>query len=204
MGRIVLLLMAAGQSRRMGEPKLHLQTQGRTVAERSLEIFRGKVDGLYVVSDDVFLRRRLVCDGFAAGGAERSDSVQSGLALLHDEDYVLIHDAARPFLSEAALERCLEMAREGVPFTLAIPVKDTIKRVCGQWVEESLDRSTLFAAQTPQGSPVGLLRAAYKKNRAKAFTDDAGVLEAAGCQVRIVPGEEGNIKLTTGEDRRYL
>ncbi len=135
-----------------------------------------------------------------AGGDSRQDSVGSGLrALPSDCELLLVHDAARPVISHDLISRVLDETRRSGAAIPGLPLSDTIKRVdTSDRVQETVDRTGLWAVQTPQGAHVNLLRQAYKTlgSRVSQMTDEAGVLEAAGIPVQIVMGEETNIKIT--------
>ncbi|MFW5836991.1 MAG: 2-C-methyl-D-erythritol 4-phosphate cytidylyltransferase [Desulfovibrionaceae bacterium] len=143
-----------------------------------------------------------------AGGERRQDSVRNGLAALPAAcSRVLVHDAARPFARPAMIQRLIDELDRGAPGVIpALPVKDTIKRVQGGEVAETLERRELAAVQTPQGFD----RAALERAHALALeqgwkvTDDASMLERMGAAVRIVDGEEDNVKITTASDLELL
>ncbi|HEX2037599.1 MAG TPA: 2-C-methyl-D-erythritol 4-phosphate cytidylyltransferase, partial [Chloroflexota bacterium] len=160
------------------------------------------------------------------GGRERQDSVRAGLEALPQCEWILVHDAARPLLSTAMVQAGLRAAAVHGAAVAAIPVRDTLKRVeppppasgaalapagapgqthTGQTdgvVRDTIDRSGLWAAQTPQVFRAGLLRAAFEAagERAAAYTDDASLVEATGHPVGIYPGAAENVKLTLPED----
>jgi len=145
---------------------------------------------------------------FAAGGARRQDSVAAALAVLpRDCSRVLVHDAARPFASAALVTALLAAldagARAAVP---AVPVKDTVKRVVAGRVAATLPRAELAAVQTPQAFVLADLLAAHEHcaRHGLDVTDDASMIEALGLDVAVVPGEEGNVKITTPEDLHLL
>ena len=136
-----------------------------------------------------------------AGGETRTDSVRRGLAeVSEDALVVLVHDAARPLLTDGVVERVLEPLREGwdgaVP---GLPVADTLKRADAQrGVRESVSREGLWAVQTPQAFDADVLRRAYA--REGTATDCAGLVEAAGGRVRVVEGDPKLLKVTTESD----
>jgi 2-C-methyl-D-erythritol 4-phosphate cytidylyltransferase len=138
------------------------------------------------------------------GGRTRQESVYNGLqALPNDAEHVLIHDGARCLASPNLFDRCATAVQTCPGLIAAIPVKDTIKVVDEQGVIQATpDRSTLWAAQTPQGFHVEKLKAAHAQGKAAgwAVTDDAALFEKCGWPVKIVPGEETNLKVTTPED----
>lgn len=141
-----------------------------------------------------------------AGGADRHGSVQAGLAVLPDSvTSVLVHDAARCLTPTSQFDRVFD-AVEGAlgddvdtGFVPALPVVDTVKRVGGDVVVETVDRSALVGVQTPQGFPLAALRRAYAAS-SRSETDDAGVFQAAGGTVRVVPGDADAFKITTPWD----
>ena len=140
------------------------------------------------------------------GGATRGDSVRAGFDALRgagDCGTVAIHDGARPLVLPAHVRACLAAADAHGAAVLAAPVTDTIKRVQEGYVAETLDRAALWAAQTPQCFRAALLTAAFDWMRASGavpFTDEAGMVEAYGQPVRVVPGDPTNIKVTTPGD----
>jgi 2-C-methyl-D-erythritol 4-phosphate cytidylyltransferase/2-C-methyl-D-erythritol 2,4-cyclodiphosphate synthase len=136
------------------------------------------------------------------GGAERQDSVRLGLEALaaRQPDRVLIHDGARPFPDAALIDRVvdgLDRAPAAIP---ALPLGDTIKRAADGRVLETIDRSQLWRAQTPQGFHFDAILAAHRQMAGRMLTDDAAVAEAAGIAPLIVMGSEENLKVTTAED----
>ena len=137
-----------------------------------------------------------------AGGARRQDSVFSCLSLLDQSvDIVLVHDGARPLVSDALISRCYEGAALHGAVIAAIPVKDTLK-LCpsGSVIAGTVDRTNLWQAQTPQAARVSHLRQAYDHAGGRDVTDEASLLEMAGIPVRVVEGSETNIKITRPED----
>ncbi len=134
------------------------------------------------------------------GGTTRFESVRNALATLPDDDLpVLIHDAVRPLLSPSLIKRVAEAVEEGRGVIPAIAVKDSLRRVEG---EESypIDRQSVVRVQTPQGFPLAALKEAYTQAYREAFTDDASVFEQAGGKIKIIEGEEKNIKITAPSD----
>jgi len=137
------------------------------------------------------------------GGAVRQQSVFLGLkALPADTEWVIIHDGARPFLTADLVRRGLEAVREHRAVAIAVPVKDTIKRVREFQVVDTPPRSELWAVQTPQIFSYELIVAAHERAEEQGITatDDCALVEELGHPVQIVPGEYGNIKVTTPED----
>lgn len=192
--RIWGILLAAGRGARFGREKHNLQLGGIPLWQHSHDVLLDAgVDSLVVVGDT---------DGWVVGGDRRQDSVAAGLAQIPDHDgLVLIHDAARPLLTAALVQRVITRLQIGdvdgvVP---AVAVRDTIKRVAGERIVETMDRSEVVAVQTPQGFDLRVLRAAHEVAGFDA-TDDASMVEASGGTVVFVDGDPANIKVTYPED----
>lgn len=137
------------------------------------------------------------------GGPERQDSVRLGLeAAPEGAEIVLVHDAVRPFVTPALITAVIEAARRDGAAICALPVNETVKRVAGAYVEATVDRSALWAVQTPQAFRAALLREAHDKARRDGFlgTDEATLVERLGHPVRVVRGLEANVKITTPGD----
>lgn len=136
------------------------------------------------------------------GGARRQDSVRAGLAALGGpEAAVIVHDGARPFATAGLVGRVAEEATAGRVVVPALPAADTMKRVDGTRVVETIDRRTVIAVQTPQGFPRAALEAAHRGwPEEDEATDDAAMCERAGTAVHWIPGEDLNRKLTGPED----
>lgn len=138
------------------------------------------------------------------GGHERQDSVRHALEAVHDDiDVVLIHDAVRPFLTEHMVEEVVRAARAKGAAIIALPMKDTVKQVGADHViERTVDRQSLWLAQTPQAFRRDWLLAAHRKAHAEGIraTDDAYLIEWAGHPVSVVEGSGENIKVTRPED----
>ncbi|WP_440713157.1 2-C-methyl-D-erythritol 4-phosphate cytidylyltransferase [Gordonia sp. FQ] len=209
-GRIVALIPAAGQGTRLGldRPKAFVELDGQTLLNRSIDAVRasGVVDQVVVIVppelvDDV--RARFPEVSVVAGGAERSDSVRAGLAAADpDTELVLVHDAARALTPPALFARVVEALRGGAGAVVpGLPVTDTLKRVDDtEVVIDTPNRAELRAVQTPQGFTAELLRRAHAS--AADATDDAGLVEALGEPVVVVPGEARAFKITTPFDLR--
>lgn len=151
--------------------------------------------------------------GLVAGGAHRMDSVRAGLeALPQDSTIILVHDAARPFVSRGTIDAVIARARAGVGAVAAVPTSDTLKEV-GQGthrptprITRTVDRERIWRAQTPQGFPRQMLSDAYAQLVAGANggapSDDAEVCERAGFPVELIPDSPYNFKITTADDFR--
>ncbi|MHB9131432.1 MAG: 2-C-methyl-D-erythritol 4-phosphate cytidylyltransferase [Armatimonadota bacterium] len=188
---------------------------GRPLVSYALEAFRSHpavTEIILVVSaEEIERAQQLIANGPSAvtekvvlGGAERRDSVWQGLQEVSaGADIVLIHDAARPFISHQVVTRCIEAIRRYGAVVVARPVADTLKRATAEGsVAATVDRAALWGAQTPQGARTGLLLAAYQRAMAEEWTatDDAAILEHAGHRVHLVEGEPLNFKITLPED----
>jgi 2-C-methyl-D-erythritol 4-phosphate cytidylyltransferase len=217
--RYWLVMPAAGTGSRFGGslPKQYAPLAGRTVIEWALAPFLqdARCAGIVVAlaaEDGRFAR--LALGGrirSVAGGSERSSSVRSGLAALAasaaDEDWVLVHDAARPCLSVAELQRLLEsLATHPVGGLLAVRVSDTLKRGGGAGesvpVRATVERSELWRAMTPQMFRYRALCAALDAAQAAGRTpsDEAQALEWQGASPQLIAGEASNLKITTAAD----
>lgn len=137
-----------------------------------------------------------------SGGLERQDSVYAGLQALHSSGNVLIHDGARPFVKRETIHKIvMEVEKQGGAIA-AVPVKDTIKKVDGTQIVKTVERSNLWAAQTPQGFQYDIVMNAHEDAIASGYkgTDDASLVERLGHTVSIVESDYLNLKLTTEED----
>lgn len=130
------------------------------------------------------------------GGDTRLESVRNGFLALPKVTRVMVHDAARPFVSHDLITRVLKASFSAVAAVPGIPVVDTVKRVENGMVVETLDRSTLIAVQTPQVFQYDVLATAYNEVSSESFTDEASLVEAAGYPVVVVEGELSNRKVT--------
>jgi 2-C-methyl-D-erythritol 4-phosphate cytidylyltransferase len=139
-----------------------------------------------------------------AGGPERQDSVYLGLKAVGGKaDFVIIHDGARPFVSPELIERALSETRRYKAVVVGVPAGDTIKEVSAQReVLRTLERSRLWAIQTPQSFEYGLIAEAHEKAREEGFygTDDASLVERLRIPVRVIEGSRFNLKISTPED----
>lgn len=216
--RVTAIIAAAGAGKRLGSaaPKQLLDLGGKTILARSIDAF----DSHPSISDIVVvLPPDLVAAGadayvgptsrpvvIAAGGARRQDSVANAFAVVDPSaEVVLIHDAARPFVTARIIDRTIEAASTFGAAIAAIEASDTVKRVerhpYGALVVETIPRSTIFLAQTPQGFRREVLADAVALGRSGVeATDEAALAERAGHPVHIVEGDPDNVKITTEQD----
>jgi len=212
------IVAAAGTGSRLGlGSKALVRLNGRTTLARVLELFLGmeEIDRIVVVGPPSRLEnaqrevealrpgKRVI---LKAGGESRQDSVRVGLGALGDCDYVLVHDAARPLVTAALVRRVLAAAIETGAAFPAIAPRDAVKRVEANRLAESLDRSRIVLAQTPQGFSYELLSRAHREAADAGLVgdDDAQLVAATGHAVTVVPGEPANIKLTMPEDLELI
>ena len=212
-----LLIPAAGVGRRMGSDrnKLLLPLLARPILAWTLSAAQSasSLDWIGIICQHIDRPdiEAMVnqCDiqkpiQLIQGGDTRQASVFNGLQALPDEaTHVLIHDGARCLATPALFDRCAKAALESKGFIAAVPVKDTIKQVNEQNViTHTPDRSQLWAAQTPQGFEVALLKQCHLRGQNEGWqvTDDAALLEKCGVPVSVVKGEETNLKVTTPVD----
>ncbi len=194
-------MVAAGSGSRFGRAKQYERLGDRRVLDWALAAARAVSEGVVlVVPPDSAGRREAGADAVVPGGSTRSESVRAGLAAVPGEvDVVLVHDGARPLASVALFEAVLAAIAAGADAAIpGVPVANTVKRVTGTRVVETVDRSDLVEVQTPQGFKASVLRAAHAD--APDATDDAALVEAAGGYIVVVPGETSNLKLTHADD----
>jgi 2-C-methyl-D-erythritol 4-phosphate cytidylyltransferase len=218
---VVIPAAGIGSRMRADRPKQYLQLSGRTILEHTLDCFldHPQLKGLVLslAADDPFwptlayANDSRICR--AAGGAERADSVLAGLLQLLElgaeaDDWVLVHDAARPNLARSDLDQLLgELANDPVGGLLAVPARDTLKRAGANCrVAETVDRSLIWQAYTPQMFRFAALHQALADALVAgvAITDEASALEWAGQAPKLVEGRADNLKITRPEDLEWL
>jgi 2-C-methyl-D-erythritol 4-phosphate cytidylyltransferase/2-C-methyl-D-erythritol 2,4-cyclodiphosphate synthase len=215
---VTAIIAAGGAGHRLGAdvPKQMLEIGGRTLLQRSVDAFRTHPEIADVI---VALPSTLMApppEGLGtvrlvAGGARRQDSVANAFDVVPAQtDVVLVHDAARPFVTSSMISEVIRGALEHGAAITAVPVKDTVKRVTGDQgpeaggrgrIVETLPREEIFLAQTPQGFRRDVLREAIALGRSGVdATDEAALAERAGHAVHVVPGDPSNVKITTAAD----
>lgn len=219
---VTAIIAAAGEGRRLGAgvPKQLLDVGGRTILERSISAFVGheRVDEVIVVlppamiaAPPLWLKPAPKSTPAAAvrivpGGARRQDSVANAFdSVAADSDVVLVHDAARPFVSADLISRAIDAAAQHGAAIVALPVRDTVKRVesrgASRVVAGTIPRDTIYLAQTPQAFRREVLREAVALGRSGLeATDEAMLAEQAGHAVHVVDGDPANVKITTPDD----
>lgn len=211
-----VVIVAGGSSRRMGRDKLWIPLDGRIILARTIDVFQASplIETIVLVINAQRLEEvRALCaqedwqkvGAVVPGGLRRQDSVCCGLDALAQVQpecrWVMVHDAARPFLSEETLASGLQAALLSRAAVAAVPVKDTIKQVQEGVITATPDRSLLWSIQTPQVFSFPLIYQAHHTPLAQEdMTDDATLLERLGTPVTIFPGAYTNIKITTQED----
>lgn len=214
MTKAIALVVAAGSGLRVGGeiPKQFLNLAGKPLLRYCLETFLAhpRIAAVRVVINPTYrplyesATIGLPLMPAVDGGATRQASVRLGLESLEASkpDLVLIHDAARPFLDAATIDRSLDALADHQAALVAVPVVDTLKRAEGAYSGVTVDRTSLWRAQTPQGFHFRTILAGHRQlaDSGTEMTDDAAVAEAAGHQVILVPGHEDNFKVTTQAD----
>jgi 2-C-methyl-D-erythritol 4-phosphate cytidylyltransferase len=218
--RLFALIPAAGSGVRMGTavPKQYFRLGGQTMLEHAVDALLAAPDIEHVLvvlaPEDITHRqlpRRARLDFASVGGPTRAASVRNGLRVLRamqrieDDDWILVHDAARPCLTRAELMRLIDaVAADEVGGLLALPVADTLKRALDGRVERTIERDGLWRAVTPQMFRAGLLARALDQANAsgsgEGITDESLAIEALQLHPRLVEGQATNIKVTVPAD----
>ena len=210
------VIVAAGSASRMGGiDKVMAPLRGEPMIVRTVRAFQScdAIKEIIIVTREDLIRpisalwaRMDKVKAVVAGGTSRQASVWLGLnALSQDVKLAAIHDGARPLISQAVIDRTVRAAHSYGAAAPAIPVKDTVKVVKSGLVFATPDRATLQAVQTPQVFDFDLLRGALRKAEEEkaSLTDDCSAVERLGMSVKIVEGEERNLKITTPMDLKF-
>ena len=216
--KVTAIVPAAGCGKRMGRriPKQFLTLRGKPIFVHTLEKLENSrlisTIILVVLADEVENARLTIAEWgirkvtrVVSGGKERQDSVWNGLeSIPADAKIVVVHDAVRPFVSVGKIDKVVRAAQKEGAAVLAVRAKDTVKRGQDGWVEETLNRDEVWLVQTPQAFRADWIKEAYAEARrdGTVSTDDAALVERMGYRIRIVEGEERNIKITSPEDFR--
>ncbi len=216
--KVIAIIPAGGSGQRMQSPnpKQYLFMNGKPVLVHTLLRLQKSslIDEILLVvpeGDLSFVRESIAkpyrltkIQDIVAGGKERQDSVRNGLAEIGDQcDVVVVHDGVRPFVTEEMLSRVIGAALQFGAAVVGVPVTDTVKEVSGDgYISRTLNRETLWLAQTPQAFQRRILQKAYGKAAADDFhgTDDASLVEHLGFPVKMIRGDYRNIKITTPDD----
>lgn len=210
-----VVIAAAGQGKRMnaGKNKQFISLHNKPVIAHTLTVFDNDdwCKAIILVANEAELQdmKEIVntyhfqkIQQLVPGGAERQYSVANGVNTLSEEGIVLIHDGARPFIQQFHIHQLVTEASRAGAAIIAAPVKDTIKRVEHKEVLETMERTSLWAVQTPQAFRLSLIKKALRQAEEEQFlgTDDASLVERMGEKVVVVEGDYLNMKLTTKED----
>lgn len=215
--RTIVIIPAAGMGSRMGHKKKnYIKILGRPVLAHTLAPFEScaNINAIIIVvprSDVDYCQKHIVKKfGFTKvvavviGGSERQHSVSNGIkaALPFDPAVIMVHDGARPLVTESIIEETLRATRSCGAAICAIPVKDTIKESLSGYVKATIERDALRAVQTPQAFKRDIIVEAYRLAQEDGVlcTDESALVERTGAKVRIVCGSYENIKITTPED----
>ena len=211
--KTVAIIVAGGQGKRMGRPKQFIKIAGKPMLAWTVDAFQRTkaIDGiiLVVAPDQLDLAAKIKAAKIIAvvpGGRQRQDSVRNGLAALpKGVQIVLIHDGARPAVEAATINGTIKAAKEHGAAIAAVPLKDTIKLVNRREAKilKTLDRSEMWAAQTPQTFTVPVINNAYETLH-HDVTDDAAAVERLGIPVFIVTDSSANLKVTTPDDLHIM
>jgi 2-C-methyl-D-erythritol 4-phosphate cytidylyltransferase len=213
----VAVIVAGGSGTRMGKelPKQFLELNGKAILIHSISAFIYAYTDIHIVlvlpKEYIELAKELVSQislttdiEFVEGGATRFDSVKNGLQHVKDAELVFVHDAVRCLVTPELIKSCSETASQLGSAIPVIPVRDSMRRVdSSNQTSVIVNRENLVVVQTPQTFKRNILLSAYDVEYSSSFTDEASVVEAAGYQVHLVPGEETNIKITFPEDLQY-
>ena len=216
--KIAVIIAAAGKGRRVGGPvpKQFLKIGGDPVILKTLKAFNAldEVDHIFIVTNEEYIEHcaKIVADNgiekvqeIVKGGAERQESVYNALQEVNricpGVSYVLIHDAARPFVSEQVVRNVIKATAEKGAAVACVAMKDSLRRMNGE-ASQGVNRSEYCSVQTPQGFRKADLMEAHDKALREGLqaTDDAMLVELAGFPVEVVDGDYQNIKITTRED----
>jgi len=211
MNRTTAIIVAAGEGQRFGAPKQFVHLKGMPVLDWCLESFDSHVkirEIVLVLVSEVqkkdYMEKYKKISHVVAGGRFRQDSVLAGFNTIDpaQTDLVLVHDGVRPLVGHDLISRVLQAAKESGAAVPVIPVEDTLKRVKGENVLETLDRDQIVRVQTPQGFVYQVLKTALERARDEAHygTDEAALVERLGGRVTLVQGDSRNIKITTPDD----
>lgn len=205
-----VVIVAAGEGKRLGAeiPKAFFLLEGKPLYQYSLSLFQShsEIEDVVLVVPATYADLSVKGATVVVGGATRQDSVRNGIKGLKKScDWVLVHDAARPFVTKESIDRLLNEGRQGRNAILAHPVSDTIKSVESGRITKTVDRKNLWGAETPQLCRISDLQKAFETAERENWsaTDEASLLEKMGIPVFAVEGDSFNIKITTKKDLAF-
>ncbi|MBI5418087.1 2-C-methyl-D-erythritol 4-phosphate cytidylyltransferase [Candidatus Poribacteria bacterium] len=215
--KIAAIIASAGQSRRMGGKinKQFIKINGLPLLAHTLKAFQNSslIDQIIIAieANNIELCQNEIVNKFnifkifkiVQGGKERQDSIYNAIKVLPDDiEYVLIHDGARPMVTQEIIHRVIREVKISKAVITAVPVKDTIKEIKNDIIVSTLNRANLVSVQTPQAFEVNIIKKAYEEAYKNNFlgTDDAMLVERIGIPIKVVMGSYSNIKVTTPED----
>lgn len=205
--KISAIITAGGNSTRFGKNKLIEKLQDLTVIETTISKFLDLADEIVIPAGEstkeIILNSSLYTDKikFAPPGKTRQKSVYNALNACSNPKIVLIHDGARPFIDKKTIEKAIETAKKEKAAVVGFMATDTIKRVENGKIIETIDRKTVFQAQTPQAFDFDLIKKIHETFKDESdFTDDSSMAEKYGISPFIVEGSKNNKKITTQED----
>lgn len=213
----VAVIVAGGSGTRMGNdlPKQFLKLNGREILLHSVDAFINAYADIKIIlvlpKDYISFTKELIGEqnypttiDVVEGGATRFDSVKNGLLHVGVAEIVFVHDAVRCLVTPKLIRACSTSAETKGSAVPVIPVRDSMRRVDPQGNTSTIiNRENLVVVQTPQTFSTNLLVSAFNVTYTPAFTDEASVVEAAGHEIHLIPGEETNIKITFPEDLDY-
>lgn len=217
MNSVIIVAAGSGKRMKLDINKQYIKIKEKEVVAHTIEAFyqNPNIDEIIVCikkEEEEFFRENII-DKYqyknikiAYGGAERQDSINNGLKQINDDcSVVLIHDGARPFIDNSVIDKSIEAAKEKGAVVVGVPVRDTIKVVNNDTIENTPERSTLWQAQTPQTFRYDLIMRAYEEAYKSNYygTDDSMLVENIGKSVTMIMGSYENIKITTPEDIDY-
>ena len=220
--KVVAIIPAAGTGSRVGAkiPKQYLKFNGLELIAHTVAKFNScrEISEIIISAmPEHFVRLSTIIrknnfrkvKTIVEGGATRHDSVQNALSVsgCSVNDIVLVHDSVRPFVSARLIKETITQTAKHKCAVPVLPIAETVKKISKyDFVDETLDRSTLATAQTPQGFRADILESSFQHAKKMKFngTDESSIVEFAGHKVKTFPGEQSNIKITTKEDLKKL
>ena len=205
--KVSAIITSGGNSTRFGSNKLLEKIEGKSVIETTILKFIDLVDEIIIPSkEDIkehILKSKVYCNKikFVPAGSTRQISVYNGIMACYNPEIVLIHDGARPFIDKETIKRAIELTYQKYAVLVGVFAVDTIKEVKDGKIIKTLDRKTIFQAQTPQCFDYELIKKVHLKYKDETdFTDDSSMVERYGAEVFILEGLKSNKKITTKDD----